>query len=207
MLTLTQLQQIMPGTTRGAVFVGPLSRALEEFGIAGREQLARFLANVGHETGGLSVFEENLNYSAERLQAVWPRRFPSPATTIGYARNPVALANKVYADRMGNGSEKSGDGWRYRGSGMLQLTGRDNHAAVARRFNLPLEQVGDWLRTPEGAARSAAWFYTSNRLHLVDTFDHVCDRINLGRETDRVGDSIGWADRLAMYARAQKALA
>lgn len=207
MLTFEQLQRIMPGTTRGAVFVGPLGRAMEEFGILGREQQARFLANVGHETGGLATFEENLNYSAERLPAVWPRRFPTPASTVGYARNPVALANKVYADRMGNGPEKSGDGWRYRGAGMLQLTGRDNHANCAQRFNLPLEQVGDWLRTPEGAARSAAWFYTSNRLHLVDTFDHVCDRINLGRETDRVGDSIGWADRLAMYDRAQKALA
>lgn len=206
MLTLSQLKAIMPGTTRGAVFVTPLSHALEEFGIAGREQLARFLANVGHETGGLSVFDENLNYGADRLMVVWPRRFPTLASTSGYARNPVALANKVYADRMGNGPEKSGDGWRYRGSGMLQLTGRDNHASCAHRFNLPLEQVGDWLRTPEGAARSAAWFYTAHGLHLVDTFDHVCDRINLGRETDRVGDSVGWADRLAMYERALEVL-
>lgn len=206
MLTLAQLQHVMPGTARGAVFVGPLARAVEEFGIAGREQLARFLANVGHETGGLSVFEENLNYSAERLPKVWPKRFPTVASTAGYSRNPVALANKVYADRMGNGSEKSGDGWQYRGAGMLQLTGRDNHAVCSARFGVPLEQIGDWLRTPEGAARSAAWFYTSNGLHLVDTFDHICDRINLGRETDRVGDSIGWADRLAMYERALEVL-
>ncbi len=206
MLTLAQLQQIMPGTARGAVFVGPLGRAMEEFGIGGREQLARFLANVGHETGGLSVFEENLNYSAERLPAVWPRRFPTAASTVGYARNPVALANKVYANRMGNGDEKSGDGWRYRGAGMLQLTGRGNHASAAQYFGVPLDQVGDWLRTPEGAARSAAWFYTENELHHVDTFDHVCDRINLGRETDRVGDSVGWAARLEMYERALKVL-
>lgn len=206
MLTIDQLKTIMPSTTRGAVFVGPLTRAMEEFGLTDREQAARFLANVGHETGGLSVFEENLNYSADRLPAVWPRRFPTPASTVGYARNPVALANKVYADRMGNGPEKSGDGWRYRGAGMLQITGRDNHAACAKRFNLPLEQVGDWLRTPEGAARSAAWFYTSNGLHLLGSFDHVCDRINLGRETDRVGDSIGWADRLALYERALEVL-
>jgi len=207
MITLTQLQAIMPGTTRGAVFIGPLVRAMEEFGILGVEQQARFLANVGHETGALSVFEENLNYSAERLRVVWPKRFPTPASTVGYARNPVALANKVYAGRMGNGDEKSGDGWRYRGAGMLQLTGRDNQAACGRYFGVPLDQVGDWLRTPAGAARSAAWFYTENGLHHVDTFDHVCDRINLGRETDRVGDSVGWADRLAMYQRAKQVLA
>lgn len=207
MLDIAKLKMIMPGTTRGAVFIGPLVKAMEEFGILGREQQARFLANAGHETGGLSVFEENLNYSAERLPKVWPKRFPTPASTVGYARNPVVLANKVYANRMGNGDEKSGDGWRFRGAGMLQLTGRDNQTACGRYFGIPPEQIGDWLRTPAGAARSAAWFYTENGLHHVDTFDHVCDRINLGRETDKVGDSIGWADRLAMYERALKALA
>lgn len=206
MITFNILQAIMPGTSRAGVFAGPLENAMVEFGILSDEQRARFLANVGHETGGLSVFEENLNYSAERLRVVWPKRFPTLASTAGYARNPVALANKVYAYRMGNGDEKSGDGWRYRGAGMLQLTGRNNHADCGKYFSIPLDQVGDWLRTPTGGARSAAWYYTDNELHHVDTFDHVCDRINLGRETDRVGDSIGWADRLAIYQRALKVL-
>lgn len=206
MLTAAILQKIMPGTQRGAVFAGPLENAMTEFGIVSPEQRARFLANVGHETGGLSWFSENLNYSAERLLAVWPSRFPTRVQTIGYARNPVALANKVYANRMGNRDEKSGDGWLHRGAGMLQLTGRDNQSACAKYFGIPLNQVGDWLRTPTGAARSAAWFYTDNELHHVDTFDHVCDLINLGRETDKVGDSIGWADRLAFYQRALVAL-
>lgn len=206
-ITLEQLIRIMPSTTRGAVFIGPLVSAMDEFGIAGREQQARFLANVGHETGNLSVFDENLNYSAERLRVIWPKRFPTVASTIGYARNPVALACKVYASRMGNGDEKSGDGWRYRGAGMLQLTGKDNHAECGAHFNIKPADVGDWLRTPEGAARSAAWFYTKNGLHKVDTFDHVCDRINIGRETDKVGDSNGYADRLAIHDRALAVLA
>lgn len=205
-MNLTQLQQIMPGTTRGAVFINPLVSAMEEFGILSAEQQARFLANVGHETGNLSVFEENLNYSVERLQVVWPKRFPTLASAVPYARNPVALANKVYAFRMGNGDELSGDGWRYRGAGGLMITGKDNQSECARYFGIPLAQVGDWLRTPVGVARSAAWFYTNHELHHVDTFDHVCDRINLGRETDKVGDSIGWADRVAIYQRALKAL-
>ncbi len=205
-MTPEQLSRIIPGTMRAAVFAGQLSLAMDEFGIVSAEQQARFLANVLHETGGLSTFEENLNYGADRLRVVWPKRFPSLASTIGYARNPVALANKVYADRMGNGDEKSGDGYRYRGAGMLQLTGKSNHQECAKYFGLPLDQVGDWLRTPTGAARSAAWFYTSKELHHVDTFDHVCDYINIGRKTDRVGDSIGWADRLAMYERALQVL-
>lgn len=205
-MTAAQLLAIMIGTNRAAVFATPLDQAMQEFGIGGTEQQARFLANVGHETGKLTVFEENLNYSAERLMVVWPHRFPTADSAIDYAHNPVALANKVYAGRMGNGDEASGDGWRCRGSGMLQLTGHDNYAACGRYFGMPLDQVGDWLRTPTGAARSAAWFYTENGLHHVDTFDHVCDRINLGRETDRVGDSIGWADRLAIYQRALEVL-
>lgn len=207
MITIDALKRIMPGTTRAAIFVTPLGRAMAEFGILSIEQQARFLANVGHETGELSVFSENLNYSPERLPKVWPKRFPTQASTVGYARNPVALANKVYANRMGNGDEKSGDGWRYRGAGLLQLTGHDNQAACGKYFGIPLDQVGDWLRTPVGGSRSAAWFYTGNELHHVDTFDHVCDRINIGRETDKVGDSIGWADRLDIYQRALKALA
>lgn len=205
-MTPALLQQIMPGTTRGAVFSSPLESAMAEFGILSVEQQARFLANVGHETGNLSVFSENLNYSAERLMKVWPKRFPTWESTAGYSRNPVALANKVYANRMGNGDEKSGAGWRYRGAGLLQLTGRDNHAACGKYFGIPLDNMGDWLRTPIGGSRSAAWFYTGNELHHVDTFDHVCDLINIGRETDKVGDSNGWADRLALYQRALKVL-
>jgi len=180
---------------------------LNEFGIISSEQIARFLANVGHETGSLSVFSENLNYSAERLTQVWPHRFPTLASTIGYSHNPVALANKVYAGRMGNGDEKSDEGWRHRGAGLFQLTGRTNQTECAKYFGIPIADIGDWLRTPTGGARSAAWYYTSNELHHVDTFDHVCDYINIGRETDKVGDSNGWAERLAMYDRAKRALA
>lgn len=206
-MDLDQLKRILPGTSRGAVFIKPLSDAMDEFGITTLRQRADFLANVGHETGNLNAFEENLNYSAERLMVVWPKRFPTLAATSGYARNPSALANKVYANRMGNGDEKSGDGYRCRGAGALQLTGKDNYAACAAHFGIDLEDIGDWLRTPTGAARSAAWFYTSHGLHLIDNFDHLCDRINIGRETDPVGDSNGYADRLAIRERALVALA
>jgi putative chitinase len=206
-MNLDQLKRIMPGTARGAVFVNPLTNAMSEFGLVTLFDRAAFLANAGHETGNLSTFEENLNYSAERLMVVWPKRFPTLASTAGYARNPVALASKVYANRMGNGDERSGDGWRYRGSGMLQLTGWNNHVACAKHFGIDIKDVGDWLRTPEGAARSAAWFYATNGLIGLDSFDHVCDKINIGRETAAVGDSIGYADRKAIFYRAMEALA
>lgn len=206
-MTVEELKQIMPGTTRGAVFLGPLLKAMAEFGIESVRQRAAFIASVGHETGYLSVFDENLNYSAERLMVVWPKRFPTLDSTRGYARNPVALANKVYANRMGNGDEKSGNGWAHRGSGGIQLTGKGNHSQCGKHFGIPLEEVGDWLRTPNGAMRSAAWFYTTHGLHKIENFDHICDLINIGRRTDKVGDSIGYADRLALYKRALAVLA
>lgn len=202
-MNIDQLQRIMPSAgKRATVFLAPLNLAMTDFGIVTKGQRADFLANIGHESGHLTMLEENLNYSADRLQVVWPKRFPNPVSTAGYARNPVALANKVYAGRMGNGDEKSGDGWRHRGAGLIQLTGLNNHAKCALRFNLRLADVGDWLRTPEGACRSAAWFYTNAGLHMLTNFDHICDLINQGHKTDKVGDSIGYADRLVIRNRA-----
>lgn len=206
-MNLDQLKRIMPDSTRAATFYDALVKAMAEFHIHTPAKQARFLAQVGHETGNLSVFEENLNYSGERLTKVWPGRFPTLASTAGYARNPVALANKVYANRMGNRDEKSGDGWRYRGAGMIQLTGRDNHLACALHFDIDLDAVGDWLRTPQGAARSAGWFWMTRGLNNIENFDKVCDLVNIGRHTEKVGDANGYADRLAIYNRALAELA
>lgn len=205
-MTLAELMRIMPSTKRGGVFFNALTYAMNEAGITTLNDRAAFLANVGHETGQLESVEENLNYSADRLMAVWPKRFPTMTSTSGYARNPPALANKVYANRMGNGDEKSGDGWAYRGAGCLQLTGRDSHADCAAYFGIALEDIGDWLRTPTGAARSAGWYWLTHGLSTIEDFDKVCDRVNIGHETDKVGDSIGYADRLAIRERALEIL-
>lgn len=207
MMTLDQLMQIMPNTQRGAVFINALNSTMVESGITELRDQAAFLANVGHETGQLDKFEENLNYSSNRLCSVWPVRFPTIESTYGYAWNPEALANKVYANRMGNGDEASGDGWKYRGSGCLQLTGRDSQLACAQHFKVDTSTVGDWLRTPIGAARSAGWFWKCHNLSNIDDFDKICDIINLGHITGRVGDSVGYADRLAIYNRALEVLA
>lgn len=206
-MELAQLMRIMPNTQRGAVFLNPLIGTMAEFGIATLHDRAAFLANVGHETGQLSAFEENLNYSNDRLCAVWPVRFPTISSTAGYSRNPPALANKVYANRMGNGDEKSGEGWKFRGSGLLMLTGKTSHLACALHFDIDPDAVGDWLRTPTGASRSAGWYWREHRLSDIADFDSLCDLINIGHKTPKVGDSIGYPDRLAMYQRGLEALA
>lgn len=206
-MTLDQLRQIMPNTQRGAVFFNALTLAMAEARVITRRDQAAFLAQVGHETGQLASVEENLNYSAERLIVVWPKRFPTMASTAGCTRNPAGLANRVYANRFGNGDEKSGDGYRFRGAGCFQLTFRENHEACAEHFDIPLEDVGDWLRTPTGAARSAGWYWSSRGLSKIENFENICDLVNLGRCTEKVGDSIGYADRLALYNRALQVLA
>jgi putative chitinase len=201
-MTLDQLRRIMPNTLRGAVFFNALTLAMAESGITTARDQAAFLATVGNETGQLSSIEENLNYSAERLMAVWPKRFPTMASAAPYARNPPALANRVYANRGGNGDEKSGDGYRYRGAGCIQLTFHDNHMACAAHFGIPPDVVGDWMRTPTGAARSAGWFWSIHKLSHVTDFDKVCDLVNIGHCTEKIGDPIGYADRLALFDRA-----
>jgi putative chitinase len=154
-----QLTQILPGAGRRAgVFIGPLMTATTEFEINTPLREAAFVAQVGHESSQLNAVSENLNYSAEGLARTFPRYFTINEAQQ-YARNPERIANRVYANRMGNGDERSGDGWRYRGAGLIQLTGKNNQHAAADYFGIEYSVIGDWLRTPEGAARSAGWFW------------------------------------------------
>ena len=134
---------------------------LWQWGIRTPRKIAAFVGQVSVESAGFTVLEENLNYSAERMAVVWPSRFvgkPGLAEVCEY--KPKALANVVYADRMGNGPPSSGDGWTFRGAGLIQLTGRSNHSKFAAYCNLPVLKVGDYLRTPKGAAESACWAWS-----------------------------------------------
>lgn len=158
-----------------------------------------FLGQLGHESGGLTVREENLNYSAARLMAVWPSRFPTLAAAQPYARNPEKLANKVYGGRMGN--TQPSDGWRYRGRGYIQLTGRDGYRAVGQVAGLPLETNPDLAADPTKAAAVAAAFWTWKSINpSCDAGDFVtCTRkIN--------GGTVGLDDRKAWLAKAQAAV-
>jgi putative chitinase len=212
LINKTQLQRVMVYAGPAVVdkFLPHINAAMAEFKITTARAQAHFLAQLSHETGSLSRLSENLNYSkAERLMVVWPSRFKTLASAEPYVRNPEKLANFVYAGRMGNGTPESGDGWRYRGAGAFQLTGKNNHMACAKQFNITPANIGDWLRSPEGAMRSAAWFFvTSGALVQAELgrLDKVCDIINLGRMTDKVGDSIGYAERNYLTNTALNAL-
>ncbi|MBG8559713.1 glycoside hydrolase family 19 protein [Pseudomonas qingdaonensis] len=152
-------------------------------------------------TGHLRSLVENLNYSADALARTWPTRFTA-LSSAAYARQPEKIANKVYADRMANGPESSGDGWRYRGRGLIQLTGRSNYRAAADELGLPLVDKPKLLEQPEFACQSAAWWWSQNRLNeLADAgkFEAITRKINGGLN--------GQADRVALYERALKVLA
>lgn len=170
------------------------------------ERLAAFLAQVGHESGGLTVWAEILNYSAAGLAGTWPKRYRGSdgrpnELALEIARKPEQIANNVYANRMGNGDVASGDGWRYRGRGLIQLTGRDNYAAFAAWAAVTLEDAPAYLETPEGAVKSAVWFWATNKLSLAleaHGFDAVSRRIN--------GGDNGMADRRQRFAAAKAAM-
>jgi putative chitinase len=207
-ISLQQFAGIIGCTSMTAgVWYVPMAQAMLEFGIDDGERMARFLANVGHETGSLNRVEESLNYSAQRALETWPRRFPGGvADAAHYEYSPEKLANHVYSNRFGNGGETSGDGWHYRGRGPFQITFADNYRACGAALNLPLIEVPEMLLEPKHGCRSAGWFWQSRDCNDAPTFDAVCDRINLGRDTTPFGDSNGFADRLARYERALSVL-
>ena len=180
-----------PGAWLGAVIV-----ACNKFGISTHKQIAAFLAQTAHESGGYTRLTENLNYSAEALMRVWPRRFPTKTVAQAFARQPELIANQVYSGRMGNGSVQSGDGWRYIGRGLKQLTGKDNYSRCGKALSIDLVSNPELLLKPMFAAQSAGWFWSVNNcgpLADADEFELLTQRIN--------GGLIGLADRKARYER------
>ena len=164
------------------------------------KRIAAALGQMSVESAGFSSVSENLNYSAAALHAAWPDHF-SFADAGAYARQPERIANRAYANRMGNGDEASGDGWRYRGAGLIQLTGRDNQAAFAEYVGMPVEAIGDYLRTAKGAAESAIWFLVRvGAIALADGWQLTV----LSRAVN--GGNNGLSDRIERSNAALKAL-
>ena len=179
----------------------PLNDTFAKYGIDTPSRQAAFIGQCAHESGNFRILEENLNYSAARLMAVWPSRFPSLDVAEQYANNPEKLANYVYAGRLGNGNEESGDGWRYHGRGVIQLTGKDNYANCGSGLGVDLVGDPDRLLDPQYAALSAGWFWNKKGLNdLADTGDYetMTKRIN--------GDVLGLDDRKAKIAKAREIL-
>lgn len=181
--------------------------AVIRFSLTTPTRQSAFLAQAAHESAGFTRLTENLNYSATGLAATWPGRFRGAdgqpnALARALNRRPEAIANVVYANRMGNGPEASGDGWRYRGRGLLQITGRAQYERCGAALGLPLVEQPDLLAQPEPAVLSAAWFWQVNGLNeLADAgdFEAITRRINGGLN--------GLAERRALWAKFREALA
>lgn len=167
-----------------------LCELFPKYDIITPDRIAAFLAQCGHESVDFTVLKENLNYSGDALKRVWPRHFGDDVDISQYHRNPEAIANRAYRSRMGNGDEASGDGWKFRGRGAIQLTGKDNYTRFANDVGMELDDVVEYLETLKGAVESACWFWDKNGLNvLADERDNtkMTKRIN--------GGTIGLEDR------------
>jgi putative chitinase len=161
MITPEQLQKL--GIS--ADWCDVLNVLMPKYNIDSPQRIAAFIAQCSHESGHFEKLIENLNYGAKGLVMTWPKRFTSPELANKYARQPEMIANFVYANRLGNGDELSGDGWKYRGRGLIQLTGKYNYQKFADTVGMDLEQVTRYLETKQGAAEAACLFWKNNKLN------------------------------------------
>lgn len=208
----TILAKIYPDSKEGNrnMYAEPLQLAMIRYNINNPSRIRAFLAQVGAESGQLSAVVENLNYSAKALRSVFGKYFKTDAEAEKYARKPEAIANVVYANRMGNGDTASGEGWKYRGRGLIQLTGKDNYAkATNGMYALPMGvdfvDEPNLLANPDYAAQSAAWYWETNGLNALadqletsdetEVFKAITKRINGGYN--------GLEERRAIYERAK----
>ena len=199
-ITAQQLLQILPNAGQVAgVFVPVLNTAMSRYQIVGVKRIAAFVAQVGHESGHLTRLVENLNYSASALRMTWPNRFDANMASA-LARKPEQIANIAYGNRMGNSAPD--DGWKYRGRGLIQITGKNNYLLCGEVLALDLINHPEVLEKPQHACMSAAWYWATNGLNtLADAgqFDKITQRINGGQN--------GAGDRQALYALSLKVLA
>lgn len=183
-LTKEQFKHVFPNAADIDEVVAAMKKMFPKYDITTPEREASFLAQCGHESGGFRVRLENLNYSAKSLDAVFGKYFVKAGRDAkAYERQPEKIANIVYASRMGNGDTASGDGWKHRGRGYIQLTGHDNYAAFAKSIGMSIDDVIEYLDTVEGALESALWFWKANKLNdLADNNDikNMTKRINGG---------------------------
>ena len=174
---------------------------LEDYEINTPKRIAAFLAQTHHESGGYVWLTENLNYSADGLMRVFPKYFKTMEIAKAYARQPDKIANRTYADRMGNGDEASGDGSKYKGRGLIQLTFKNNYFWFAASLEITPEEASEYTQSFEGAAQSACWYWSENRLN------RFCDANDIKGLSKAInGGFKGLEDREVQYARALRLL-
>lgn len=198
-ITLNQLQRMFPGTPSSTLddFLAPLNMVFERYQINTVFRVRAFLAQTGHESGEFKFRLENLNYSKEALLRVFPRYFNS-TSAASYARKPEKIANRVYANRMGNRDEASGDGWANRGRGLIQITGANNYNALAHALGKTVQETRTYLETAEGAVVSAAWFWTANGLNR---WADGQDMLSITRRIN--GGTNGYDHRMQLWNRSK----
>jgi putative chitinase len=200
MLTQQQLAELIKGNPYVPQWHNALIQLLPDYEINTPKRIAGFIAQCAHESANFRILTENLNYRWQSLRKVFPKYFPTDELAQQYASRPnraEAIANRIYASRMGNGPEESGDGWRFRGRGLIQLTGKQNYMWFAASLEITPEEATEYLMTFEGAAQSACWFWETNKLNQwADSGDIVTltKRIN--------GGTIGLDDRIKHYEHA-----
>ena len=175
----------------GAEWVDALNETFTRFNLTTNNQKAMFIGQCSHECGNFRLLEENLNYRAETLMKLWPKRFPSLEFAKQYEKNPKKIANSVYANRMGNRDEASGDGYRFRGRGALQCTGHSTYFHAGKALGVDFVMQPDLVATPKYAALTAGWFWDTHKLNPpADALDYtkVTKIIN--------GGTIGLDDRI-----------
>jgi len=196
-ITQEQLRSCIGNNAYLEQWTEALNKILPDYEIDTPQRVAAFIAQCAHESGNFTALHENLNYRAESLTRTWPRHFPTMEIANQYARQPERIANRAYANRMGNGDEASGDGWRYVGRGLIQLTGKDNYSWFAASIETPVEEIPAYLQTFEGAVQSACWFWETNNLN------QWADKGDILTLTKRInGGTIGLDDRIKHYNHA-----
>jgi putative chitinase len=205
LLTVDQLRAMIPTNKEVEEWCEELNKALPKYDITTDERIAGFISQCAHESGDFNQLRENLNYSQQSLERVFPRYFgPSKRNAAEYARNPEKIANYVYMDEFRTsklGNTQPGDGAKFIGRGLKQLTGRDNYTRFAKDYNMTAEEAAVWVETKEGALASALWFWNTNKLNAI------ADTGNVAALTKKInGGDIGLADRQARYAKAMAAL-
>jgi len=196
-LTKEQLTQLIPGNPYVDYWHSAMERCLPDYDINTPRRVAAFMAQCGHESGNFRFLKENLKYRAASLTKVWPKYFPNMDIANQYAGNEEKIANRAYAGRMGNGPEESGDGWRFCGRGLIQLTGRNNYQNFADSIETDINDIPAYLATFEGAVQSACWFWETNKLN------QWADKGDMLTLTKRInGGTLGLDDRIKHYQHA-----
>jgi putative chitinase len=200
-LTEQQLYKIIPGNQYTHDWYNALVKFLPNYDIITTQRIAAFLAQCGHESNGFTALKENLNYRAETLMRIWPKLYPTLEIANQYAHKPEMIANRSYGNKLGNGNEASGDGFKFCGRGLIQLTGHDNYKAFATSAQLNIDELPAYLVGFEGAVHSACWFWDSRNINVP------ADAGDVEKTTKLInGGTLGLEERTSRYNQALSVL-